>query len=70
MRQDSSFAGLIIETMQLGGLAGMTALTMGIGEERAIEENEAGSGRLSALKDNSLPLTHAQAEHRDAQDGN
>jgi hypothetical protein len=27
-----------IETMQLGGLAGMTALTMGIGHERTIKE--------------------------------
>jgi hypothetical protein len=24
-----------VETMQLGGLAGMTALTMGLGQERA-----------------------------------
>jgi len=30
-----------IETMQLGGLAGMTALTMGIGQERA---NKAAAG--------------------------
>jgi regulator of protease activity HflC (stomatin/prohibitin superfamily) len=30
-----------IESMQLGGLAGMTALTMGIGQERAIKEKEA-----------------------------
>ncbi len=30
-----------IDTMQLGGLAGMTALTMGIGQERAIKEKEA-----------------------------
>jgi len=30
-----------IETMQLGGLAGMTALTMGIGQERAIKEKAA-----------------------------
>lgn len=29
-----------IETMQLGGLAGMTALTMGIGQERAIKEKD------------------------------
>jgi hypothetical protein len=28
-----------IETMQLGGLAGMTALTMGLGQEHAIKEN-------------------------------
>jgi regulator of protease activity HflC (stomatin/prohibitin superfamily) len=29
-----------VETMQLGGLAGLTALTMGIGQERANRENE------------------------------
>jgi regulator of protease activity HflC (stomatin/prohibitin superfamily) len=29
-----------LETMQLGGLAGMTALTMGLGRERAIKEKE------------------------------
>jgi len=30
-----------IESMQLGGLAGMTALTMGIGQERTNKEKEA-----------------------------
>jgi hypothetical protein len=37
-----------VESMQLGGLAGMTALTMGIGQERANKEKEsrtAGDGR-------------------------
>ena len=29
-----------VESMQLGGLAGMTALTMGLGQERARKENE------------------------------
>jgi hypothetical protein len=29
-----------LETMQLGGLAGMTALTMGLGQGRAIKEKE------------------------------
>ncbi len=29
-----------VETMQLGGLAGMTALTMGLGQERAIKDKE------------------------------
>src|SRR5579871_5259500 len=29
-----------VESMQLGGLAGLTALTMGIGQERAIKEKE------------------------------
>ena len=30
----------VVETMQLGGVAGMTALTMGIGQERAAKEKE------------------------------
>jgi hypothetical protein len=30
-----------IESMQLGGLAGLTALTMGIGQERANKEKDA-----------------------------
>ena len=29
-----------VESMQLGGLAGLTALTMGLGQERARRENE------------------------------
>jgi hypothetical protein len=29
-----------VETMQLGGLAGVTALTMGLGQERANKEKE------------------------------
>jgi regulator of protease activity HflC (stomatin/prohibitin superfamily) len=29
-----------VETMQLGGLAGLTALTMGLGQERTIKERE------------------------------
>ena len=32
-----------VETMQLGGLAGMTALTMGLGQERANKEKKANS---------------------------
>jgi regulator of protease activity HflC (stomatin/prohibitin superfamily) len=36
-----------VETMQLGGLAGLTALTMGLGQERAIKAKE------SELKDNN-----------------
>ena len=35
-----------VESMQLGGLAGMTALTMGLGQERARKEKE------SALSNN------------------
>jgi regulator of protease activity HflC (stomatin/prohibitin superfamily) len=34
-----------VETMQLGGLAGMTALTMGIGQERANKEKESKPGK-------------------------
>jgi regulator of protease activity HflC (stomatin/prohibitin superfamily) len=34
----------VLETMQLGGIAGVTALTMGLGQEKAIKEKE------SALK--------------------
>ena len=34
-----------VETMQLGGLAGMTALTMGIGQERANKEKESAPGK-------------------------
>ena len=29
-----------VESMQLGGLAGLTALTMGLGQERAIKDKE------------------------------
>jgi hypothetical protein len=29
-----------VETMQLGGLAGMTALTMGLGQERVSKDKE------------------------------
>ena len=34
-----------VESMQLGGLAGMTALTMGIGQERANKEKESELGK-------------------------
>jgi hypothetical protein len=30
----------VVETMQLGGMAGLTALTMGIGQEQANKEKE------------------------------
>ncbi len=35
----------VVETMQLGGLAGITALTMGIGQENANKEKESGPGK-------------------------
>ena len=53
-----------IETMQLGGLAGMTALTMGIGQERAIKEKEAqdkiANDPMPAREEATLPLTTSQ----------
>jgi hypothetical protein len=44
-----------VETMQLGGLAGMTALTMGLGQDRAIKQKESdpasnnGAKKLTAV---------------------
>jgi hypothetical protein len=53
-----------IETMQLGGLAGMTALTMGISQERAIKEREAQSkvshDPAPAPEELALPLVTSQ----------
>ena len=34
-----------VDTMQLGGVAGLTALTMGIGQEKANREKKSGSGK-------------------------
>jgi regulator of protease activity HflC (stomatin/prohibitin superfamily) len=55
-----------VESMQLGGLAGLTALTMGLGQEKALKEREASyvMRRNSAptIEENSLPLTPTQAE--------
>jgi regulator of protease activity HflC (stomatin/prohibitin superfamily) len=34
-----------IDTMQLGGMAGLTALTMGIGQEKANKENDSGKNK-------------------------
>lgn len=45
-----------IESMQLGGLAGMTALTMGLGQERAMKERE------SQIKINAASGTTAEGE--------
>ncbi|MGA8160880.1 MAG: hypothetical protein WCB76_08750, partial [Acidobacteriaceae bacterium] len=46
-----------IETMQLGGLAGMTALTMGIGQENANKAQAARNGHsaLPAPEDELQP---------------
>jgi regulator of protease activity HflC (stomatin/prohibitin superfamily) len=53
-----------IESMQLGGLAGMTALTMGIGQERANKEKEV-QNKIShdpalAPEELALPLATSQ----------
>ncbi len=57
-----------IETMQLGGLAGMTALTMGIGQERASKEKEAknkiASDPVLAPEEAALPLAGSQNGRR------
>ena len=54
-----------IETMQLGGLAGMTALTMGLGQERAIKERErelvTSNGSKPVPVGESLPGSGSQA---------
>ena len=52
-------------TSPLGGLAGLTALTMGLGQERAIKERKA-EGKITrdsapTLAENTLPLTPSQA---------
>jgi regulator of protease activity HflC (stomatin/prohibitin superfamily) len=52
-----------VESMQLGGLAGLTALTMGLGQERAMIEREAATRPLlPAMEETSLPLSPAQVE--------
>jgi len=51
-----------VESMQLGGLAGLTALTMGLGEEKAMKERMRVNGSGADLADSSLPLTPTQAE--------
>lgn len=50
-----------VESMQLGGLAGLTALTMGLGEEKAMKERAARGAAIAGLEDSSLPLTPSQA---------
>jgi regulator of protease activity HflC (stomatin/prohibitin superfamily) len=54
-----------IESMQLGGLAGLTALTMGIGQERAIKEKEAQSkvSHDPALEPEELVLPLATSQN-------
>jgi regulator of protease activity HflC (stomatin/prohibitin superfamily) len=53
-----------VESMQLGGLAGLTALTMGLGQERAMRERQ-GEDRgvaIPALPKSPLPLTPCHTE--------
>jgi regulator of protease activity HflC (stomatin/prohibitin superfamily) len=53
-----------VESMQLGGLAGLTALTMGLGQERAIKEKErelvTANGSKPVPIGESLPATQTQ----------
>ncbi|MDR3724328.1 MAG: slipin family protein [Terracidiphilus sp.] len=51
-----------VETMQLGGLAGLTALTMGLGQEQAISKKSGESAEEAA----ELPLTPCHAEGLDS----
>jgi len=53
-----------VESMQLGGLAGLTALTMGLGQERAIRERmEQSSATVAPVQEEiSLPLTPCHTE--------
>jgi regulator of protease activity HflC (stomatin/prohibitin superfamily) len=53
-----------VESMQLGGLAGLTALTMGLGQERAIQEkqDESRSAPAPVQEDSTLPLTPCHTE--------
>ncbi len=53
-----------VESMQLGGLAGLTALTMGLGQERALKEKEGKStSTLVPVQDESaLPMTPCHTE--------
>jgi hypothetical protein len=41
-----------VESMQLGGLAGMTALTMGLGKERANGHKDEGNGIIPEIPEN------------------
>jgi regulator of protease activity HflC (stomatin/prohibitin superfamily) len=55
-----------VESMQLGGLAGLTALTMGLGQERAIKERGNGGqgddAPAQVVAESLLPLTPAQSD--------
>jgi regulator of protease activity HflC (stomatin/prohibitin superfamily) len=53
-----------VESMQLGGLAGLTALTMGLGQEKAIKEkqDESSSAPAPVQEESTLPLTPCHTE--------
>ncbi|MGA2672079.1 MAG: slipin family protein [Terracidiphilus sp.] len=53
-----------VESMQLGGLAGLTALTMGLGEQQALKAkpDESKSGDAPVQEESALPLTPCHAE--------
>ena len=61
-----------VDSMQLGGLAGLTALTMGLGQEHARREIEGerlianGSGKVAAIgSDPSVPGNGVNSNHED-----
>ena len=53
-----------VESMQLGGLAGLTALTMGLGQEKVIKEEQAENDIPLAMnqEDSALPMTPCHTE--------
>lgn len=58
-----------VESMQLGGLAGLTALTMGLGQEQALRERAAANkityDPVPVLAANADPVTPSQNGHLD-----
>jgi hypothetical protein len=58
-----------VESMQLGGLAGLTALTMGLGQEKALRERAA-TNKISyeptpVLTEDTVSLSASQNGHLD-----
>jgi regulator of protease activity HflC (stomatin/prohibitin superfamily) len=45
-----------VDTMQLGGLAGLTALTMGIGQDKTIREADSETGSPATRAPASMPM--------------
>jgi len=51
-----------VETMQLGGLAGLTALTMGLGQEKTIREASGDpAGEVAAIPEPSVAPSPASS---------